>query len=124
MFSYQKLEVYNLSKEIVKETYKITSKFPKSEIYGLISQMNRAAISISSNIAEGSGRETNKDKAHFISMAYGSLMEVSCQIEITTEIGYVDKEIYEKYIKLCVNLSVKLNNYRKYLHKNDSKTTA
>lgn len=115
LFSYQKLDIYQIAKNIVKKTYKIIKDLPSSEQYGLISQMNRAAISIPSNIAESSGRSSKKEKSQFISIAFASLMELTCQIEISLDLGYVDTLNYEEYIKECKDLSVKLSNYKKYL---------
>ena len=115
MFSYQKLDIYQIAKNIVKKTYKITKDLPSSIQYGLISQMNKAAISIPSNIAESSGRSSKKEKSQFISIAFASLMELTCQIEISLDLGYVDTLNYEEYIKECKDLSVKLSNYKKYL---------
>ncbi|RJR28190.1 four helix bundle protein [candidate division WWE3 bacterium] len=115
MFSYQKLDIYQIAKDIVKRTYTITRMLPSSEQYGLISQMNRAAISIPSNIAESSGRHSKKDKAQFISISFASLMELTCQAEIALELEYIDSLNYEEFIKACKDLSVRLSNYRKYL---------
>ena len=82
MFGFQKLQIYQLAKEIVKYNYKLTKKFPSEEKFALMQQMNRSAVSVPSNIAEGTSRKSNKDKAHFINIAYGSLMELICQMEI------------------------------------------
>ena len=75
-FSFEKLEVWQLAKELVLQIYGISKKFPDSEKYGLMSQMNRAAVSVASNIAEGSSRISKKDQAHFSQLAYSSLMEL------------------------------------------------
>ncbi len=83
MFSFQKLEVWQMAKKMVVEVYKMTQTFPSGERFGLTSQINRSAVSVASNIAEGSGRTSYKDQAHFTETAYGSLMEMACQIEIT-----------------------------------------
>lgn len=115
MFSYQRLDIYQIAKNVVKLTYKVTKQLPVTEQYGLISQMNRAAISIPSNIAESSGRISKKEKSQFISIAYGSLMELTCQLEIAMELKFIDSSSYDEYIKICKDLSVKLSNYRKYL---------
>lgn len=74
-YSFEKLEVWNESKEFTKSIYTITSIFPDQEKFGLISQLRRAAVSICSNIAEGSARSTYKDKAHFTTMAFSSAIE-------------------------------------------------
>ena len=112
IFSFQKLHVYQLSKDIVKEVYRLTKAFPSSERYGLINQMNRSAISIPSNIAEGSCRDTSKDKIRFLVIAYGSLMEIVCQVEIAHELGYISEEDCTSLTKMCKDLSVKLSNYK------------
>lgn len=88
-FYFKKLDVYNYSKGLVKYIYLLLKKFPKEEEYALCNQLRRAVISVPSNIAEGFGRTSSKEKIHFIDIAYGSLMEVECQIEISAELGYV-----------------------------------
>ncbi len=111
MFGFQKLEIYNLSKEIVKDTYRLVKKFPSEEKYALAQQMTRAAVSVPSNIAEGTSRKSNKDKAHFINISYGSLMELVCQMEIALDIGYIDQSDFDEFVKKVKHLSVKINNY-------------
>jgi four helix bundle protein len=113
MFGFQKLEIYQLAKEIVKYNYKLTKKFPSEERFSLVQQMNRAAVSVPSNIAEGTSRNTNKDRAHFINMSYGSLMELVCQMEISLDLGYISQAEYREFIKQTKNLSVKMSNYLK-----------
>ena len=92
VFSYRKLIAYQKAKEVVKRTYQLLKKFPAEERYAMCDQLRRASVSISSNIAEGINRFSVKDKAHFVEMAYGSLMEVSSQFEIAEELGYVSSE--------------------------------
>ena len=92
IFGYRKLIAYQKAKEIVKRTYKLLKKFPVEERYAMCDQLRRAALSITSNIAEGVNRFSVKDKAHFIEIAYGSLMEVSSQIEIAEELEYISTE--------------------------------
>ena len=89
IFGYRKLIAYQKAKEIVKRTYKLLKKFPVEERYAMCDQLRRAVLSITSNIAEGVNRFSVKDKAHFIEIAYGSLMEVSSQIEIAEELEYI-----------------------------------
>ena len=113
MFKFQKLEIYQLAKEIVKFNYRLTKDYPNEEKYALVQQMNRSAISIPSNIAEGSSRRSDKERIHFLNIAYGSLMELTCQMEISLELGYIDQSVYNEYIKLVNNLSVKMNNFIK-----------
>jgi len=92
VFGYRKLIAYQNGKEVVKRTYHLLKKFPTEERYAMCDQLRRASVSISSNIAEGINRFSVKDKAHFVEMAYGSLMEVSSQFEIAEELGYVSSE--------------------------------
>jgi len=89
-FSFEKLNVWHLAKDLTIKIYKITSKFPSSEKYGLVSQINRAAISVPSNIAEGSSRIGLKDKSHFYSIAYSSLMELVSHLMIAKELEFLN----------------------------------
>lgn len=89
VFGFRNLVAYQKAKEVVKRTNSLLKKFPTEERYAMCDQLRRASVSITSNIAEGVNRFSVKDKAHFIEMAYGSLMEVSSQIEIAEELGYV-----------------------------------
>lgn len=100
-YNYKNLAAYKESKILVIEVYALLKKFPKEETYALCDQLRRAVISVPSNLAEGSGRTSSKDQAHFFEMAYGSLMEVSCQIDIAQELGYVtvqDVDLIEQHI--------------------------
>lgn len=92
IFGYRKLVAYQKAKEVVKRTYKLLKKFPKEEHYAMCDQLRRASLSITSNIAEGVNRFSVKEKAHFIEIAYGSLMEVSSQFEIAEELEYISSE--------------------------------
>ena len=89
IFGYRKLIAYQKAKEVVKRTYKLLKKFPAEERYAMCDQLRRASLSVTSNIAEGVNRFSIKDKAHFIEIAYGSLMEVSSQFEIAEELDYI-----------------------------------
>ena len=92
IFGYRKLIAYQKAKEVVKRTYKLIKKFPAEERYAMCDQLRRASVSITSNIAEGVNRYSIKDKAHFIEVAFGSLMEVSSQFEIAEELDYITIE--------------------------------
>ena len=92
VFGYRRLIAYQKGKEIVKRTYKLLKKFPAEERYAMCDQLRRASVSITSNIAEGVNRFSVKDKAHFIEIAFGSMMEVSSQMEIAEELGYITEE--------------------------------
>ena len=91
-FSYRKLRVYNHAKELVVYVYQLLKLFPKEENYALCDQLRRAVISIPSNIAEGMGRTSIKEQIHFIEIAFGSLNEVMCQLEIAYELKFINNE--------------------------------
>ena len=86
---YRKLEVYSKAQELVSNIYTLLKKFPKEEQFALCSQLRRASVSITSNIAEGVNRYSYKDKVHFLEISFGSLMEVMSQSEIACQIGYI-----------------------------------
>lgn len=92
---YKNLLVWQQAILFTTEIYKLTRTFPREEIYGLVSQIRRAAVSIPSNIAEGYGRSTNTDLVHFLYMALGSSNEVDTQLVIAMNIGYITKEQYK-----------------------------
>lgn len=94
-FTFFDLRVYKESKALVKEVYKLLQKFPKFETYALGDQLRRAVISVPSNIAEGSGRFSIKEKMHFIEIAYGSLTETLCQLDIAHDLEFITNEEFE-----------------------------
>ena len=116
VFGYRKLIAYQKAKEVVKRTYKLLKKFPPEERYAMCDQLRRASISVTSNIAEGVNRFSVKDKAHFIEIAYGSLMEVSSQFEVAEELGYIttaDRQNMDELIEEDARLlSGLLNSYK------------
>ena len=89
---HKKLDVWRESIALATHVYEITEAFPKSEIYGLASQMRRAAVSVGSNIAEGAARFSNKEFAQFLNIAGGSLSELDTQIEIAFNLNYINVE--------------------------------
>ncbi len=108
-YEYKNLDVYKEAKNLVKLVYKFIEQFPKVETYALCDQLRRAVISIPSNIAEGSGRTSAKDQAHFFEMAFGSLMEVSCQMDIACDLGYINQtellKVEEQVSRIAAMLS-------------------
>ena len=82
--------VWQKAMDFVKEVYELQSRFPKEERFGLGDQIRRAVVSIPSNIAEGNGRGSRKDYAHFLSIARGSLYEVMTQIELAYQLGFIE----------------------------------
>ena len=91
-FFYKKLDAYQLAMELVIFSYGLINEFPEFEKYGLADQARRAAISIPSNIAEGMGRMSVKERIHFLDISYGSLCEVMCQLEISFDLGYINQD--------------------------------
>lgn len=114
-YSYKNLNAYTESKALVMMVYKALRNFPKEENYALCDQLRRAVISVPSNIAEGSGRTSPKDQAHFLEMAFGSLMEVDCQIDIAHELNYITHEDYEAIIAQISNVAAILSGMRRKL---------
>lgn len=111
MLTHKDLDVWKLGIELVEEIYKITSKFPKNEIYGLISQMRRAAVSIPSNISEGAARDSTKEFIQFLYVALGSLSELETQVIIAKKLSYINNNKCLGNIEL---LRKKLLNFIKY----------
>ena len=87
--SFRDLRVWQLAMDLVDLVYRLTRSFPKNEIYGLASQIQRAAVSVPSNIAEGHTREHTKEYLHHLSMSQASLAELETQLEIAIRLGYV-----------------------------------
>ena len=88
MKAHHKLQVWQRSIKFVTEIYQLTETFPESELYGLINQMRRAAVSIASNIAEGAGRNSKKEFHRFLSISQGSIAELETQLIISENLGY------------------------------------
>ena len=113
IYGHEKLEVWQLARQLVKSVYEASSSFPSEERYGLTNQIRRAAISISSNIVEGAARSTKKEKARFLEVAYGSLMELTSQLTIALDLKYLDTEGYERLREKIYELSNKIVALRK-----------
>ena len=107
MNSFRKLNVYLKSKELVKQLYELLKRFPAEERYALCDQLRRAVISIPSNIAEGSGRQSDKDQAHFYTIAYGSLMETFSQLDVACDLGYISQGEFNE-MELLINEEAKM----------------
>ena len=99
MENFKKLSVWKRSLKLAADVYGISSHFPPDEIYGLTSQIRRSAVSISSNIAEGSGRKSEKEFARFLRISYGSACELETQLIISKELGYFDMEQFASIIE-------------------------
>lgn len=95
--AFEKLDVWQEVRLLTKEIYKDTRVFPNEEKFGITNQMRRAAVSVCSNIAEGSSRTSAKDQAHFYQLSYSSLMELMNQTIIANDLGYLTNEEEKKY---------------------------
>jgi four helix bundle protein len=115
MNSYRDLQVWQLGMEIVTAIYPLTDSFPKHEIYGLTSQIRRAAVSIPATIAEGHSRDSTKEFLHHLSYTRGSLAELETELILATRLGYGDRETIESLIRQLDTLSRKLRNLQKSL---------
>ena len=104
-FRFEKLEVWQEARKINQVIYRLIRKFPRQELFAMTSQIRRASISVSSNIAEGSGRNSDKDFAHFLEQSYGSLMEVASVFYLALDEGYVTENdldpIFDEIEKLA-----------------------
>jgi four helix bundle protein len=105
MNNYRELIVWNKAVEFAVVIYKETDKFPKSEIYGITSQIRRSAASVAANIAEGAGRNSNKEFVHFLSIALGSIFETETFIHISKEIGYISADKVDELIKASAEIN-------------------
>lgn len=110
-FAFENLEVYKAARMLVKGIYELQNKFPKEEKYALGDQIRRSAVSITSNIAEGSGRNSVKEKIHFVEIAFGSMTESFSQLQIAQDLGYISvdeidflRADYNKVAALLSNL--------------------
>ncbi len=113
---FRKLTVWQKAMDLAEKIYIVTLSFPKNEEFGLVSQIRRAAVSVSSNIAEGAGRNSPKDFDKFLSIARGSLWEISSQIELCIRLKYLNREqtyeimsLIEEVNKMIFSLSNSLN---------------
>jgi four helix bundle protein len=107
--SYKDLVAWQKSMDLVTATYRLTAIFPKDELFGLRSQLRRAAVSIPSNIAEGQGRLSEKEFRYFLGQARGSLMEVETQMQIADYLGYLSKEQTGDLLRACAEVGRILN---------------
>ncbi len=112
-FSFEKLHVWQNSRQLTNIIYKTTDAFPKSERFCLVAQIRRAMISVASNLAEGSSRISSKDQAHFTNLSYSSLMEVLNQLYIAKDLNYISQEIFVELKQKIQEISNQLNSLRK-----------
>jgi len=112
-YSFEKLDVWKKSKDFAVKIYRTTQSFPKEEKFGLVSQLKRASVSVSSNIAEGSLRTTANDQARFYTIAYSSAIEVLNQLMISHDLNYLSKDIYDELRSEIEQITAMLNRLHK-----------
>ena len=114
-YSYKNLKVYSKAMDFVAHVYALLKQFPKEEQYALCDQLRRAAVSIPSNIAEGMGRMSAKDRAHFVEISYGSLLEVNCQMDVARRLGYITEVEHKTMESESIELAKMLSGLRSSL---------
>jgi len=112
LFSFEKLEVWQLARLLSKEIYEQTKSFPPEEKFSLTSQLRRSVLAIGANIAEGTARSSAKEQAHFTTIAYSSLMEVFNHMIVAYDVGIINEATLIEYRKRIQILSIKLSNLK------------
>ncbi len=118
MHNFKELRIWQRSRQMVKEVYQLTASFPKSEQYGLISQINRSAISVISNIAEGAGRSSNIDFNRFLDIAVGSAFELESQLIVSVDLGFLNEESIKDIIIELNEIEKMIRGFQKNLKSN------
>ena len=113
-FSFEKLDVYTEARLLVKQIYEVQKGLPNEEKFSLCSQIRRAAVSITANIAEGCGRTSLKEKIHFIGISFGSLLEVFSELQTAQDLGYLSEDIMEELRPQFIRISKMLSGLRNY----------
>ena len=113
--SFRDLEVWKVAMDLAAECYKVTKTFPKDELFGMTSQIRRAAASIPANIAEGQGRDHTKEFLNFLSIARGSLMEVQTHLLLAQRVGLLNEADLQALLTLCERISQMISRLRQAL---------
>jgi four helix bundle protein len=111
--SHKKLDIWNYSLDLVSKIYSLTSKFPKEELFGLTSQLRRASVSVSSNVAEGLSRTSKLEKIRFLEISRSSLVEIDTQLEITLKLKLSNKNELIEIEKLLNSLFAMITSLKK-----------
>ena len=117
IYSFEKLDVWQEARKLVKDIYIVSDSFPTSEKFGLSNQIRRASVSVVSNIAEGVSRFSPKEQIRFIEIAYGSLTEVYCQLIIAVDLCYLSNDKNELIKLRILKISNQLNSIKKSISK-------
>ena len=111
-YQFEKLNAWQESRKLVVATYQLLKKFPKEEQFALCDQLRRAVISVPSNIAEGNGRVAIKEQIHFLEIAFGSVMEVYCQLQLALDLGYISDDDFNQIKPIIYNTSKLISGLR------------
>ncbi|MCA8912400.1 MAG: four helix bundle protein [Planctomycetes bacterium] len=111
------LDAWNVSMDLVAEIYRLTTTWPKEELYALTNQIRRAAVSVPSNIAEGQGRGATREFVRFLNVSYGSLMELQTQLLIGERLGYQNRQRTEEVEQLAERTAKVINGLKRSLNK-------
>ena len=122
-YSFKTLNTYAEAKNLVLQVYAIIKILPQEERYALSDQLRRAVISVPSNIVEGMNRISDKEKSHFLEFAYASLMEVYCQIDIATDLGYIDVEKKKELVEQINTVAKLISGLRRSTLNKNTKPT-
>ena len=120
--SYKTLTVYQDAKQLVIKVYQLLKLFPLEEKFALCDQIRRAVISVPSNIVEGMSRTSNKEKVHFLDIAYASMLEMDSQLDISKDLGFISEEQYKDIHSMVCTIGRQLNGLRQWAqpHSNTS----
>jgi four helix bundle protein len=121
-FRFEKLEVWQEARKLNRHVYRLARKFPKEEMFAMTSQLRRASLSVPSNMAEGSGRSSDKDFAHFLEQAYGSLMELASLLYLALDERYLDENEVETALNEIESLAKRTASLNRSLSVDKSKT--
>jgi len=119
-FQFEKLHVYALARDLVKEVYLLVKSFPKEEKYALSSQIRRSITSVVANIAEGNSRTSMKEKIHFVEISYGSLLEALSELQIAEDLDFIAKRSLDSLKPKFAEVAKMLSGLRKTLEKNSN----
>ena len=122
MHNVKELKIWNLSRSFVKDVYLLTKKFPEDERFGLTQQVRRAAVSIPSNIAEGSGRGSDKEFSHFLDIANGSAFELETQLILSLDLEYISQTEFDPLNEKLQIIEKMIFNFNKSLKSQVSKS--
>jgi four helix bundle protein len=114
MKDYTELDVWKFARALVKSVYQLTTDFPNTELYSLTNQINRCVISIPSNIAEGIGRQSDKETIHFLYIAKGSLFELETQLYLALDLDYINQEQFKSIYEELTSCKKLLNGFINY----------